>query len=118
MTNCIRMGVLYIRSSAADAATFASNKIKMNTQITTLSLNLIISERFSQRLDFANEMKNIIGREFDLSPVAEVFKKHFFSHINRCVENPNCSSRPILFALADFWMEHFMTKRENAFFAA
>ena len=81
----------------------------MKHQLNTLALNLLISERFGHRLDFAVCMKNAVDSEQDLSPLAEIFREHFFYHIDRCVVNPNCSSRQILYYLADFWMTHFKT---------
>jgi len=81
----------------------------MKNQLTTLALNLLLSERFAHRLDFAVCMKNAVDAEHEFTPMAELFREHLFTHIDRCVENPNCSSRKILFYLADFWMTHFRT---------
>ncbi|MBD3583108.1 hypothetical protein [Flavobacterium selenitireducens] len=89
----------------------------MKNQLTTLALNLLISERFLRRSELARYMKETVQSETDLSAVGEIFKKHYFRHIDRCVENPNCSSRAILFALSDFWNVHFRT-RINAPLAA
>ncbi|NUY80690.1 hypothetical protein HUK80_07275 [Flavobacterium sp. MAH-1] len=82
----------------------------MKTQLTTQALNLMISERFAHRLQCGQLMKETVESEYGLTPLAEIFKKHFFSHIDKCVENPNCESRRVLFALADFWTVFFKTK--------
>ena len=87
-------------------------------QLTTLALNLIISERLAQRAQLAQNMKEIIECEDELSPIAEVFKNRFLLHINRCVETPNCSSRLVLFGFADFWNSYFKSTPCKALAAA
>ncbi|RZJ71580.1 hypothetical protein [Flavobacterium sp.] len=87
-------------------------------QLTAMALNLMISERVDQREKFADAMKQIVDSESQDSHLADVFKGHLVKHIDRVVEKPNCSSRSILFALADFWNTFFKMKVQNPKLAA
>ncbi|RZJ66739.1 MAG: hypothetical protein EOO50_08585 [Flavobacterium sp.] len=84
----------------------------------TLALNLMISERADQRKKFAEMIREEVDSEQNISSVAEIFKAKLFLHVDRCVENPNCSSRTVLFGLAEFWNTFFKTRTERPLLAA
>ena len=110
MTNCAINPVDFVKTGVSGNGIFAIKLTAMKNQLTTLALNLLISERYLRRAELARYMKETVENETDLPAVAEIFKRHYFLQIDRCVENPNCSSRAILFALSDFWNMHFKTR--------
>ena len=72
----------------------------MTPNITTLALNLLISERKSQRLHFSEKILNS-------KPLKAVLKKSPDLKINlvialeACIENPSCEERKIFYKIVE-----------------
>lgn len=74
----------------------------MNTSITTLALNLLISERKSQRIFFSGRILDAVqfsGGTFKNLPE---LMGNFVSAMKACIENPNCEARDDFYKFAEF----------------
>ncbi|HEX9980933.1 MAG TPA: hypothetical protein VGB50_10270 [Flavobacterium sp.] len=75
----------------------------MTTNITTLAINLLISERESHRSFFADRITELVQESNDVSDIEKELKNKFFSVISKCVENPNRESADVFYQLAQFY---------------
>jgi hypothetical protein len=75
----------------------------MNTNITTLALNLLISERINHRIVFAIKIKELINQNSEDSDNEILTKNNFSSAIDKCTQDPNCESRDIFYELAQYY---------------
>lgn len=77
----------------------------MNQSITTLALNLLVSERLNHRIIFAGKIIEILNlNKADLQQ-DENSLDAFFAVISKCTQEPNCEEREVFFTLA----KHFNT---------
>ena len=77
----------------------------MTTNITTLALNLLISERADQRIMLADKIAALLPELNDNSESDKAMKKVFLSAIGQCKINPNCEVRDAFFQLAQYFTE-------------
>ena len=75
----------------------------MSTNITTLAINLLISERIGHRNNLADRIIEIVSGSEDNSAIEKQLKNSFMGVIAKCVENPNCKSRDDFYQLAEFY---------------
>jgi hypothetical protein len=75
----------------------------MTTNITTLALNILISERRNHRLIFATRITELLPEGNDVSEKEKVLKSNFLSIIAKCVEDPNCEVRDIFYQLSQYY---------------
>ncbi len=75
----------------------------MTTNITTLALNLLISERINHRSIFADRIIGLL-RECNEDSIKELeLKTNFISIINKCVEDPGCEVRDLFYQLSQYY---------------
>lgn len=75
----------------------------MTTNITTLAVNLLISERIGHRDNLGRRIIELIRDVNDQTPAERQLKDSFITVIAKCVENPVCESRDVLYQLAEFY---------------
>lgn len=77
----------------------------MTTNITTLALNLLISERADQRNIFADKIVSILEESAIDSDNDKAMKIDFLLVIEKCVENPNTELRDVFYQLAMYFTQ-------------
>jgi hypothetical protein len=75
----------------------------MNTNITTLALNLLISERVNHRIIFGNKIIEILQQNIEDIENEKENKDIFLKSIKNCIKNPNCESRISFFEHAKYF---------------
>ena len=73
----------------------------MTTNINTLALNLLVSERIGQRYIFADKIIALVQETQDDSEN----KKDFLNVITMCIENPSSEARRTFVQLAQYYAE-------------
>ncbi|WP_309642402.1 hypothetical protein [Flavobacterium sp.] len=73
----------------------------MTTSITTLALNLLVSERIGQRYIFADKIIALVQETQDDSEN----KKDFLNVITLCIEDPSSEARNTFVQLAQYYAE-------------
>jgi len=84
-------------------AAYISRKKTMTTNITTLSINLLISERKNHRNLFAERIMELLPESSSLMEVEKILKSNFLTTMAICVENPNGEARNVFYQLAQFF---------------
>jgi len=77
----------------------------MTPNMTTLALNLLISERADHRAIFAHKMALLIRDIRHESDEARAIRNSFLLSIEQCVKNPNCEARDVFYHLAQQYSE-------------
>jgi hypothetical protein len=77
----------------------------MTNNITTLALNLLISERLTHRGIFAKRITELVKDTNDVSGKEKLLKNNFLSIMEKCVENPNFEYRDLFYQLAQVYNE-------------
>ena len=90
----------------------------MTTNITTLALNLLISERLDQRNNFANQIVAQLEENGIDSENEKAMKVDFLMVIEQCIENPNSEARDIFYQLALYFTKKANGNQDNFFPAA
>ncbi len=81
----------------------------MKNNITTLILNLLVSENRMHRSRIAESVVDFLNINVaDFGGIERQVRKHFISRIEICVENPTSQCRIILFAFADFYKDVYI----------
>lgn len=75
----------------------------MNTNITTLALNLLISERVNHRIIFGDKIIEILQENIEYFENEKENKDLFLKAIKNCIKNPNCESRTTFFEYAKYF---------------
>jgi len=75
----------------------------MNQSITTLALNLLVSERLNHRIVFAGKIVEILHQSIQDMEQEESRLNHFLSSIAKCTQEPSCQEREIFFELAQYY---------------
>jgi hypothetical protein len=75
----------------------------MNQSITTLALNLLISERLNHRIVFAGKIIEILRQNIQVFENEEARLNNFMEVISKCTQEPNCQERDIFFDLALYY---------------
>ncbi|RZJ33279.1 MAG: hypothetical protein EOO51_14455 [Flavobacterium sp.] len=75
----------------------------MNATITTLALNLLISERVSQRSFFASKINDLLDGIADRSEKEKQIKRDFRAVTDRCVDDPSCNLRDLFYHYAQYY---------------
>lgn len=75
----------------------------MTTNITTLALNLLISERIDQRIFFAGKIAVILHENFIASEEDKLLKDDFMLTIEKCIDNPNGEFKNRFYQLAEYF---------------
>ena len=73
----------------------------MTTSITTLALNLLVSERIGQRYIFADKIIALVQETQDDSEN----KRDFLNVITMCIENPSSEARNTFVQLAQYYAD-------------
>ncbi len=85
----------------------------MTTNITTLALNLLISERLDQRNNFANQIVQLLEENGIDSDNERAMKVDFLMVIEQCIENPNNEARDIFYQLALYFTQKSKGIQDN-----
>jgi len=72
----------------------------MNQSITTLALNLLISERLNHRIIFAVKIIEILHQSIPDMENEEARINNFMDVISKCTQEPNCLERDLFYELA------------------
>ncbi len=81
----------------------------MSTNITTLILNLMISESKLHRIRLAGKIIDVLEENVpDFGRIEKLMRNHFINMIMAYVENPYSSKKDLLFELADFYKEYYI----------
>jgi hypothetical protein len=80
----------------------------MTTNITTLALNLLISERLSHRNFLATKIVELLNTLNDYSGKGQQTKEAFISLLHQCIANPTCQFRDLFYRYSEYY-----TKRLN-----
>jgi hypothetical protein len=75
----------------------------MNQSITTLALNLLVSERLNHRIVFAGKIIEILQSSVSNIDHEESRLNNFMSAISKCTQEPNCAEREIFFEMAQYY---------------
>lgn len=79
----------------------------MTTNITTLALNLLISERIDHRSGFAARISEQLNESKSVSADEDALRNDFIWIMNQCIENPNSAERDLFYELAQFFAQKF-----------
>ena len=77
----------------------------MTTNITTLAINLLISERANHRGALAEKIVELVQPIADNSEKEKELKNNFYTVIAKCVENPSRESADLFYKMAQFYNE-------------
>lgn len=72
------------------------------TNITTLALNLLISERRQHRSVFAEKIIELLPQSNDSQKEQEL-RNNFLLIVAQCVENPNSDVRDLFYQIAEYY---------------
>lgn len=86
----------------------------MTTNITTLALNLLISERRNHRLVFAGKIIELLQQGSQNTEDDKIRKEDFVSVIGKCIQNPNCDDRGLFFEYAQYYSDVIHGKTATA----
>ena len=86
----------------------------MTTNMTTLALNLLISERRNHRLVFAGKIIELLQQNSPNSEDEKNRKEDFVSVIGKCIQNPNCDDRGLFFEYAQYYSDAIHGKTASA----
>jgi hypothetical protein len=75
----------------------------MTTNITTLALNLLISERENHRNIFAQRIVDLLQDSNDISSKEQELKTNFLTILEKCVADPNCEVRDLFYKLSQYY---------------
>ena len=75
----------------------------MNQSITTLALNLLISERLNHRIVFAGKIIEILHQSIQDLDDEETRLNSFMAAISKCTQEPNSVERDIFYDLANYY---------------
>jgi hypothetical protein len=75
----------------------------MNQSITTLALNLLISERLNHRIVFAGKIIETLQQSVQGLENEEEKLNNFVAVISKCTQEPNCEERELFFELAQYY---------------
>ena len=75
----------------------------MNQSITTLALNLLISERLNHRIVFAGKIIEILHQSIQGLENEEAKLNNFMTTISKCTQQPDCEERDLFFELAKYY---------------
>jgi hypothetical protein len=75
----------------------------MTSNITTLALNLLISERISHRNFLANKIISLIDGIGDVSSKQTETKEAFVALLHQCIANPTCQYRDLFYRYAEYY---------------
>ena len=75
----------------------------MNQSITTLALNLLVSERANHRIIFANKIVEILQHSIRNFENEDERINNFLVVISKCTEQPSCKERDLFFELAQYY---------------
>ncbi len=75
----------------------------MNQSITTLALNLLISERLNHRIVFAGKIIEILRQSIQDLENEEERLNNFMGTISKCTQEPNCQERELFYELAQYY---------------
>jgi hypothetical protein len=80
----------------------------MSNKITTLVLNLIISESLEHKRKLSARIIEILeSQSYDCGGIEKEVKRLFVSKVQHFVENPNQESKAALFAVSQFHSEFY-----------
>ncbi len=81
----------------------------LTNNLTTLVLNLLISERLSHRLEIAGKITEILDTHADENwKIEEIIRRQFTSLLMSCTENPVSEQRIALRMIASIYKEFFV----------
>jgi hypothetical protein len=81
----------------------------MSTNITTLVLNLIISESRLHRIRIADKIIDLLETNVDdFGQIEKFMRNHFISKMRAYVENPSARTKDFLYEFADFYKEYYI----------
>jgi hypothetical protein len=75
----------------------------MNQSITTLALNLLISERLNHRIVFAGKIIEILHQSIQDLDKEEARLNNFMAVISKCTQVPACQERELFYDLAHYY---------------
>lgn len=82
----------------------------MTTNITTLALNLLISERISHRNMLATKILNQLERISDCSQKEQETRLAFIAVLHQCIANPTCQFRDLFYRYAEYYAHKIVSE--------
>ena len=82
----------------------------MTNNITTLALNLLISERLSHRNFIATKIIELVKGISDNSEKDLQTKDAFISVLHQCISNPTCHYRDLFFQYAEHYSQKLVSQ--------
>jgi len=79
----------------------------MTTTITTLALNLLVSERISHRNFLATKILTMINGLNENSEKEIEIKEAFSTVLHQCIANPTCQYRDLFYQYAEYYGKKF-----------
>lgn len=76
----------------------------MTANITTLALNLLISERLEQRNIFAGKIIAVLDEQ-SIAENESVLKDNFLLALHKCIEDPNSEIRNVFYQHAQYFTQ-------------
>jgi hypothetical protein len=77
--------------------------------ITTLVLNLVISESKLHRIRIADTITDLLETYVaDFGGIEKQIRIQFLAHISHCVDCPNAKTKDLLFEAANFYKEYYL----------
>ena len=83
----------------------------MTNNITTLALNLLISERLSHRNFLATKIIELLNGIHEHSSKAQETKEAFITLLHQCIANPTCQFRDLFYRYAEYYTKKIATQK-------
>jgi len=81
----------------------------MNGTITTLVLNLLVSESKLHRQSLAEHILELLDMQVgNFGRIEKAMRDYFVSHLMACVEDPTCKAKNTLFRLSEFYRNYYI----------
>jgi hypothetical protein len=84
----------------------------MNQTLTTLALNLLISERLNHRIVFAGKIIEILHQSIRDLDKEEARLNNFMSVISKCTQEPSCEERDCFYDHAKYFNDIIFGQRD------
>lgn len=91
----------------------------MSNNITTLILNLLISESRIHRVRIADKVTEIIESNVgEFGRIEQLMRKQFIAALNACIDNPTGENKEFLFEIAAFYKDFYLETTPEVLHAA
>jgi len=90
----------------------------MKRSITTLALNLLISERQAYRKSLADSITDVLKQRPEVFENDLERRNTFLSLMDECVADPTCEARKVFYQMAHYYNQQISTGISKVFIAA